>query len=70
MSFEIFNQYRESRLISIENDANLTQKVFARRELSESTSHEREATSVMKKIVQFRLFATISFLQALQMLIR
>jgi hypothetical protein len=70
MSFEVFNQYRENRLISNESDSNLTQKVSAKRELSRTTFHEKETTSVMKKIVQFRFFATISFLQILQMLFR
>jgi retron-type reverse transcriptase len=31
MSFEIFNQYRESRSISNESDANLIQKISAKR---------------------------------------
>jgi hypothetical protein len=70
MSFEIFNQYRKIRLISNESDANLIQEIFAKRELFESTSHEKETAFVMKKIVQFRLFAKISSLPALQMLFR
>ncbi len=70
MSFEIFNQYRENRLIPNESDANLIQKAFAKRELFESTSHERETASVMMKIVQLKFFATISSLQTLQMLFR
>jgi hypothetical protein len=70
MSFEAFNQYRKSRSISNENDANLTQKVLEEREMSKSTFREREAASVTKKIVQFRSSTTISSLQALQMLFR
>jgi hypothetical protein len=70
MSFEIFNQYRESRLISNESNANLTQKVFAKRKLSSSTSREKESMSVAKEIVQFRFSTTITSLQALQMLSR
>jgi hypothetical protein len=70
MFFKIFNQYRESRSISNENDANLTQEVSAKRELSESTSHERETVSVAKKIAQLKSSTTISSLQALQMLFR
>ncbi len=50
MSFEMFNQYRENRLISNENDANSTQETFAKRKLFESTSHEKEAVFVAKKI--------------------
>ncbi len=50
MSFEIFNQYRESRLISNESDANLIQKVFAKKKLFKSTSHEKKAIFVAKKI--------------------
>jgi hypothetical protein len=49
ISFKIFNRYWESRSILNENDANLIQKVFAKRELFESTSHERKAISVAKK---------------------
>jgi hypothetical protein len=70
MSFEIFNQYRENQLISNESDANLIQKAFAKRKLSESTSHEKEAVLVAKKIEQFKSLTTISFLQILQMLLR
>jgi hypothetical protein len=70
MSFETFNQYRESRSISNENDANLTQDVLEERKLSKSTSREREAAFVTKKIVQFRFSTTVSSLQALQMLLR
>jgi hypothetical protein len=70
MFFEIFNQYRESRSISNESDANLTQKVSAKRKLLESTSHEKETASVAKKIAQFKSSTTISSLQALQMLFR
>jgi C1A family cysteine protease len=70
MSFEIFNQYRESRSISNESDANLTQKVSAKRELSESMSNEKEAASIAEKIIQLKLSTTISSLQALQMLLR
>jgi hypothetical protein len=70
MSFEIFNQYRESRSISNENDASLTQEISAKRELFESTSHEKKAAFVAKKIEQFRSSTTISSLQTLQMLFR
>jgi 23S rRNA A1618 N6-methylase RlmF len=70
MSFEIFNQYRESRSTSNENDANLTQEVSAKRKLSKSTFREERAALVTKKIVQLRFSMTISFLQALQMLFR
>jgi hypothetical protein len=70
MSFEIFNQYRESRSISNESDASLIQKVFAERELFESTSHERRTASVVKKTMQIKSSTTISFLQILQMLSR
>ncbi len=70
MSFETFNQYRENRSISNENDASLTQKVLEEREMSRSTSREKETASVTKKIVQFRSSTTISSLQALQMLFR
>jgi hypothetical protein len=70
MSFETFNQYRKSRSISNESDANLTQDVLEERELSKSTFREKETASVTKKIVQLRLSTTISSLQVLQMLFR
>jgi hypothetical protein len=70
MSFEIFNQYRENWSISNENDASLTQKIFEKRKLFESTSNEEETAFVTKKIVQLRFSTTISFLQILQMLFR
>ncbi len=70
MSFEIFNEYRKSRSISNENNANLTQKTVAKRELSKSTSREKKAAFVVKKIVQIRSSTTISSLQVLQMLSR
>jgi hypothetical protein len=70
MSFEVFNQYRENRSISNESDANLTQKISAKRESSKSTSREEKAAFVTKKIVQFKFSTTISFLQILQMLLR
>jgi hypothetical protein len=70
MSFEIFNQYRESRSISNENDANLTQEVSAKKKLFESTMNERKTAFVAEKIAQFKLSTTISFLQTLQMLFR
>jgi hypothetical protein len=70
MSFEIFNQYRENRSISNESDANLTQKVSAKRELFESTTNEKETAFVAKKIAQLRFSTTISSLQILQMLFR
>jgi hypothetical protein len=70
MSFEIFNQYRESRSISNESDANLTQEISTKRELFESTTNEKEAISVAEKIAQLKFSATISSLQILQMLLR
>jgi CRISPR/Cas system-associated protein Cas5 (RAMP superfamily) len=70
MSFETFNQYRKSRSISNESDASLTQNVFKERDLSRSTSREKRAASVTKKIVQLRSSTTISSLQVLQMLFR
>jgi predicted nucleic acid-binding Zn ribbon protein len=70
MSFEIFNQYRESRSISNKSDASLTQEASAKRKLFESMSNEREAASVAEKIVQLKSSTTISSLQALQMLFR
>jgi hypothetical protein len=70
MSFKTFNQYRKNRSISNKNDANLIQNVLEKRELLKSTSREKKAASVTKKIVQFKFFATISSLQALQMLSR
>jgi hypothetical protein len=70
MSFEIFSQYRESRSISNESDASLTQKVSAKRELFESTTNEKEAVFVAEEITQLKFSTTISFLQILQMLLR
>jgi hypothetical protein len=70
MSFEIFNQYRESRSISNESVAKLIQKVSAKRELSESTTNEKETVFVAKKIAQLRFSTRISFLQIFQMLSR
>ncbi len=70
MFFEIFNQYRKSRSIFDQSDAELTQKVLAKRQLSKSTSREKRAASVTKKIVQLKFSTTISLLQALQMLSR
>jgi hypothetical protein len=70
MSFEIFNQYRESRSISNESDANLTQEVSAKKELFESTTNEKETASVAEKIAQLRFLTTTSSLQTLQMLFR
>ncbi len=70
MFFETFNQYRKSRSISNESDANLTQKILEEREMSRSTFREKEAASVTKKIVQLKLSTTISSLHALQMLFR
>jgi hypothetical protein len=70
MSFEVFNQYRESRSIFDESDAELTQEVFAKRELSKSTSREERTAFVTKKIEQLRLSTTVSSLQVLQMLSR
>jgi hypothetical protein len=70
MSFETFNQYRKSRLISNENDANLIQDVLEEKELSKSTSREKKTTSVTKKIVQLKSSTTVSSLQVLQMLFR
>ncbi len=70
MFFEAFNQYRKSRSISNESDANLTQKVLEKREMSKSTFREKEAASVTKKIVQLKFSTTVSSIQALQMLSR
>jgi hypothetical protein len=70
MFFEAFNQYRKSRSISNENDANLIQEILEERKMSKSTFREKEAAFVTKKIVQFRFSTTISSLQALQMLSR
>jgi hypothetical protein len=70
MFFEIFNQYRKNRSILDERNAELTQEVFAKRELSKSIFREEKTTFVTKKIVQFKSSTTISFLQALQMLSR
>jgi hypothetical protein len=70
MSFEIFNQYRESRSISNESDANLIQEISAKRKLFESTTNEKKTTSVAEEIAQFRFSTTKSFLQILQMLFR
>jgi hypothetical protein len=69
-SFEIFNQYRKNRSISNESDASLTQKVFTKKELFESTSNKRKTAFVVKKIVQIKSSTTISSLQVLQMLFR
>jgi hypothetical protein len=60
MSFEIFNQYRENRSISNENDANLIQKVSAKRKLSKSASHEREIAHIAKGVAQIRSAMTMS----------
>ncbi len=65
MTFEIFNQYRESRSISNENDIN-----FAKRELSRSSSHQKETASASNELEQFRSSTTMTSLQALQMLLR
>jgi hypothetical protein len=65
MTFETFNQYRESRSISNESDIN-----FAKRELSRSSSHQKKTTSVSNEFEQFRSSTTMTFLQALQMLLR
>ncbi len=70
MSFEVFNQYRQNRSISNESNANLIQKVSAKKKLSNSTFREEKTALVTKKIVQFRFSMTISSLQALQMLSR
>jgi hypothetical protein len=70
MSFEVFNQYRESQSISNESDANLIQEIFAKRELFESTSHEKRTIFVVKKTMQMKFSTTISFLHILQMLFR
>ncbi len=70
MSFETFNQYRKSRSISNESDANLTQEILEEREISRSTSHERRAASVVKETMQIKSSTTISSLQILQMLFR
>jgi hypothetical protein len=65
MSFETFNQYRESRSISNESDINL-----AKRELSRSSSHQKETAFISNELEQFRSSTTMTFLQALQMLSR
>jgi hypothetical protein len=70
MSFEVFNQYRKSRSILDESDAELTQEAFAKRELSKSISREERAAFVTKKIEQLKFSTTISSLQVLQMLLR
>jgi hypothetical protein len=57
MSFETFNQYRESRSISNENDINL-----AKRKLSKSSSHQKETSFVANKFEQFRSSTTMTFL--------
>jgi hypothetical protein len=49
MFFDVFNQYRKSRLISNESDANLTQEVFTKKKFSKSTFHEKKTTSIMKR---------------------
>jgi hypothetical protein len=65
MSFEIFNQYRENRSISNENDINL-----AKKKLSRSSSHQKERAFVSNELEQFRSSTTMTSLQALQMLSR
>jgi tRNA uridine 5-carbamoylmethylation protein Kti12 len=65
MTFETFNQYRENRSISNESDID-----FAKRELSKSSSHQKKTTFVSNKFEQFRSSTTMTFLQALQMLLR
>jgi hypothetical protein len=70
MSFEVFSQYRESRSISKESDIDLAHEIYAKRKLSRSSSHQKETVSVSEKLEQFRSSTTMSFLQALQMLLR
>jgi hypothetical protein len=65
MTFETFNQYRESRSISNESDINL-----AKKELSKSSSHQKKTASVSKEFEQFRSSTTMTSLQTLQMLFR
>jgi predicted nucleic acid-binding Zn ribbon protein len=65
MFFETFNQYRENRSISNENDINL-----AKRKLSRSSFHQKDTTFVLNEFVQFRSSTTMTFLQTLQMLSR
>jgi glycyl-tRNA synthetase alpha subunit len=65
MSFEIFNQYRESRSISNESDIDL-----AKKELSKSSFHQKKTAFVLNEFEQFRSSTTMTSLQALQMLSR
>jgi hypothetical protein len=65
MTFETFNQYRESRSISNESDIDL-----AKRELSRSSSHQKETASASNELEQFRSSTTMTLLQVLQMLSR
>jgi hypothetical protein len=65
MTFETFNQYRESRSISNESDIDL-----AKRELSKSSSHQKETASASNELEQFKSSTTMTSLQILQMLSR
>jgi hypothetical protein len=65
MSFEIFNQYRENRSTSKESDINL-----AKKKLSRSSFHQKKTASISNEFEQFRSSTTMTFLQALQMLLR
>jgi TPP-dependent trihydroxycyclohexane-1,2-dione (THcHDO) dehydratase len=65
MTFETFNQYRESRSISNENDIDL-----AKKKLSKSSFHQKKTASVSEEFEQFRSSTTMTSLQALQMLFR
>ncbi len=60
MFFETFNQYRENRSISNENDINL-----AKKELSKSSSHQKEIAFISNEFEQFKSSTTMTFLQIL-----
>ncbi len=69
MTFEAFNQYRESRSISNESDIKLTHDNLKKKELSKSLSHQKKTNSIAKKLKQIRSSTTVSSLQVLQMLL-
>jgi hypothetical protein len=68
MTFETFNQHRENRSISNENDIELTHDNLKKKEFSRSLSHQKERNSIAKKFEQIKSSTTISSFQALQML--
>jgi hypothetical protein len=70
MTFEAFNQHRESRSTSNENDIKLTHDNLKKRELSKLLSHQKETDLIAEKFEQIKSSTTISSLQALQMLFR